>query len=185
MVCGKNWEQIVRAYAQQYGITKLRELIPAGNSGILSLKNALNSISRLYDREDLILIQEATRPMVSAETISSLLQACVNSNSATICHSMRDYVQFDTGCGTARYLDRNNIIALQSPEAHRLSLLTALFQKAERQQHPMTETNCTMLLYNLGFQINFIESSVNNIKISREEDIAAFSAAVSASAVYR
>jgi len=33
-----------------------------------------------------------------------------------------------------------------------------------------------MLLYNLGYNINFIESAVNNIKITREEDFAAFSA---------
>ena len=41
VVCLKGWENIVRAYAEQYGITKLRGLIPAGNSGTSSLKNAL------------------------------------------------------------------------------------------------------------------------------------------------
>jgi 2-C-methyl-D-erythritol 4-phosphate cytidylyltransferase len=35
-----------------------------------------------------------------------------------------------------------------------------------------------MLLHNLGYDINFIESNINNIKISREEDIAAFSAQI-------
>ena len=40
----------------------------------------------------------------------------------------------------------------------------------------MMESCCTMLLYNLGYEINFIESHVNNIKITREEDIAAFGA---------
>ena len=33
-----------------------------------------------------------------------------------------------------------------------------------------------MLLYNLGYKINFVESSVNNIKVVREEEIAAFRA---------
>ena len=35
-----------------------------------------------------------------------------------------------------------------------------------------------MLLYHLGYEINFIESSINNIKIVREEDIAAFRALI-------
>ncbi len=69
---------------------------------------------------------------------------------------------------------------IQAVEAHRLSLLNEVFQRAERQKHPMTESCCTMLLYNLGYDINFIESSVNNIKLTREEDIAAFSALVKA-----
>jgi len=116
--------------------------------------------------------------MVSAEMISTLLRACSEKGSATICHRMDDYVQFNISGNKAAYVDRNAIIALQSPEAHRLSLMREVFGEAERRQHPLTESCCTMLLYNLGYDINFIDSSVNNIKITREEDIAAFSALV-------
>lgn len=178
VVCMRGWETIVKAYAGQYGITKLKGLIPGGASGIASLKNALDCIKGSYSPEDLIIIQEATRPMVTAETISTLLQACSEKGSATICHSMKDYVQFDISERKAKYVDRNAMIALQSPEAHRLSLMNAVFEKAALRHHPLTESCCTMLLYNLGYEINFIESGINNIKIAREEDIAAFSAMV-------
>lgn len=114
----------------------------------------------------------------SAETISRLLQACDQNGSATICHSMNDYVQFDLSGAKAKYVDRDIIIALQSPEAHRLSLIEDVFKKAERRGHNLTESCCTMLLYNLGYNINFIEGNINNIKIVREEDIAAFGALV-------
>lgn len=178
VVCLKGWENIVKAYAEQYGITKLKELIPAGISGIGSLKNALDTIKERYRPKDLIIIQESTRPMVRTETISRLLQACQETGTATICHSMKDYVQFSVTDGKAEYVDRNTTIALQSPEAHRLSIVTEVFERAKRQQHPLTETCCTMLLYNLGYPINFIESSINNIKIVREEDIATFAALI-------
>ena len=179
-VCVKGWENIVRDYAGQYGITKLRGIIGAGSSSVASLKNAVDYVKKLYSPQDLVMIQEATRPMVTTETISKLLQACPETGSATICHSMKDYVQFDVSGSRARYVDRNTMIALQSPEVHRLSLLTEVFEKAEREQHPLTESCCTMLLYDLGYNINFIESSVNNIKIIREEDIAVFSASIRA-----
>lgn len=178
VVCLKGWEHIVKAYAEQYGISKLKGLIPAGISGIGSLKNALETIKDRHRPEDFLIIQESTRPMVSVETISRLLQAATPSGSATICHSMKDYVQFRLADGKAEYVDREATIALQSPEAHRLSVVTEVFERAKREQHPLTETCCTMLLYNLGYPINFIESSVNNIKIVREEDIAAFGALV-------
>lgn len=178
VVCLKGWEDIVKAYAQQFGITKLKGLVPAGSSGILSLKNALDHIREQYNKKDMILIQEATRPMVTTEMISNLLQACIATGSATICHSMNEYVQFDISGGKPKYVDRNATIAMQSPEAHRLELIDQVFAVAQKQEHPLTESCCTMLLYNLGYKINFIESSVNNIKITREEDIAAFSALV-------
>ena len=178
VVCLRGWENIVRAYADQYGISKLREIIPGGNSGILSLKNALDHISSLYSPEDLVIIQESTRPMITTETISKLLLACQDKDSATICHSMDEYVQFSLSPYGTKYIDRNTTIALQSPEAHRLSLMKEVFAKAARQNHALTETCCTMLMYNLGYKINFIEGGINNIKIVREEDIAAFSAMI-------
>lgn len=178
VVCLKGWEDIVRAYAEQYHITKLRGLIPAGSTGIASLKNGLDHIKEHYNPNDTIIIQESTRPMVSIETISKLLQAYSEKGSATICHSMNDYVQFNLSQGTPEYIDRNSIIALQSPEAHCLSVLNEVFDNVSRIHHPLTESCCTMLLYNLGYDISFIESSTNNIKIVREEDIAAFSALV-------
>lgn len=176
VVCLKGWESIVRAYAEQYGITKLRGLIPAGNSGVSSLKNAVDHIQGLYAVSDTILIQEATRPLVRPETISQLLQACSERGSATAGYSMKDFVQFTTDGSTAQYIDRNAIIALQSPEAHRLSLLNAIFLKAAQQQHPLTESCLTMLMHHLGYTVNFIESPIDNPKITHEEDIAAFSA---------
>ena len=176
VVCLKGWESIVKDYALQYGITKMKDIIPAGSSGILSLKKGFDYIKDLYSLKDTVIIQEATRPMISAETISRLLMACYESGSATICHHMNDYVQFHMGKGSPSYIDRDKIVALQSPEAHQLSLLKAMFEKAARTEHSLTESCCTMLLYNLGYKINFIEGNVNNIKITHEEDIAAFSA---------
>lgn len=178
VVCVKGWERIVRDCAVRYGITKLQGVIPAGSSGMGSLKNAIDHIKLTHTPDDLILIQEATRPMVTAETISRLIHACADQGSATICHAMKDYVQFHVSGTQAEYVDRNALVAVQSPEAHRLSLLCELFQRAQRQKHILTESCCTMLLYHMGYNIHFIESNVNNIKLIREADIAVFQALV-------
>ena len=179
VVCLKGWENIVEAYAQQYGITKLRGLIPAGNSGAASLKNAIDHIQGKYGVSDTILVQESTRPLVRPETISRLLQACSERGSATAGYSMKEFVQFTMDGGKAQYIDRDSIIALQSPEAHRMSLLNEIFLKAAGRQHPLTESCLTMLMQSLGYTVNFVECPVDNPKLAREEDIAAFSALVS------
>lgn len=170
VVCLKGWENIVQSFANQYGITKLKGFIPAGRSGVMSLKNAIDYLVPFCKDEDLIIVQEATRPRVSTDTISHLLQICTDKDSATIGHQMTDYVQFDISNGESRYLDRNSIIAMQSPEAHKFHLLQNVFAKAASQQHPLTESCCTMLLYHMGFPINFVKSNINNIKVSSEED---------------
>lgn len=172
IVCLKGWEQIVTAYAEQYGITKLRGLIPAASSGILSVKNGLEYVKGNYAEEDIIVFQEATRPMVSVDMISKLLQSCYENDSANICQGMKDFVQFTYSNGKANYIDRNTTVSLESPEAYRIGTISKVFIEAEKKQHPLNESCCAMLLFSLGYDINFIEGSVNNIKIVRQEDIA-------------
>lgn len=174
VVCLRGWERIVKDCAKQYSITKLRGIVLGGHSGIKSLNVAIEHIRQTHSPDDIILIQEATRPRVTAETISRLLLACEKKGTATICHAMKDYVQFQVTGSTSEYVDRNTLVALQSPEAHRLSLLCRLFDTARRQNHPLTESCCTMLLHHLGYDIHFIDSDINNIKLIREADITAF-----------
>lgn len=171
IVCLKGWEDIVKAYARRYRITKLRGLILGGTTGAASLKRGVEAIRSRYQPEDTILIQEATRPLVSQETISKVLQICAEKGSATVCHKMNDYVQFNVSGERAEYVERDAIVALQSPEAHKLSLLLEIFDKARREQHALTESCCAMLMYHLGYRINFVEGGFNNIKIVHEEDL--------------
>ena len=172
IVCLRGWEQIVTAYADQYRISKLRGILPAAASGILSVKNGLEHVRDRYHADDVIIFQESTRPMVCADMISKLLQACYENGSANICQRMKDYVQFEYTNGTANYIDRDAVVSLESPEAYRLGMIADIFSDAEKKQHPLNESCCAMLLFNLGYPINFIEGSVNNIKIVRQEDIA-------------
>ena len=178
VVCLKGWESIVTAYVEQYGITKLKDTVPNGISGIESLQNALERIKDVYSLSDIVVVQEATRPMVTGEMISRLLKECNEKGSATIGHLMDDYVQFRVTEKGVKYINRDSVVAMQSPEAHCLSVISGVFAKAKREGHALSESCCTMLMHNLGYEINFIESSINNIKIVREEDFATFGALV-------
>ncbi len=178
VVCLKGWEGIVKAYAEQFAITKLRAIIPGGMSGIESLKNGIERARAGRTAEDIFIIQEATRPLVTGEMISRLIRAAEESGSATVGHNMKDYVQFDISGLRAQYVNRDSVIASQSPEAHRLSLIDSVFKKASLMGHKTDETCLTMLMHNLGYKINFIEGGINNLKIVHEEDIATFAALV-------
>jgi len=168
----KGWEQIVEAYAEQYGITKLRGIIPGGSSGTLSIQNSLEVIGNAYQSEDIIIFQESTRPMISEEMISKLLQSCYQHGSACTYQSMKDYVQFSVTHTGSEYIHRDFIYSIQSPEAYRLKALINAFELAQKKQLSFTESCCAMLMHNLGYKINFVEGYNYNIKIIRQEDIA-------------
>lgn len=175
-VCLKGWESIVIAYAKQFNITKLKGVIPAGASGIISVKNGLDYIKDKYNGNDIVILQESTRPMITIETISKLIQTVKSIGSANICSSMRDHVIFSVTDSKTSYINRETSVELQSPEAFRLSILKQAFEKAEKTNHTLTESCCAMLLHNMGYYINFIEGPTNNLKIIRQEDIVLFNA---------
>ena len=132
MVCLKGWEAIVKAYAEQFHITKLRGIIPAGTCGILSVKNGLEHIKNNYSKDDTMIIQESTRPMVSVELISKLIQACNALGSANICMPMRDHLLFSVSPSKETIADRESTVEVQSPEAYKFSEIVRIFKKAEK-----------------------------------------------------
>ncbi len=174
VVCLKGWENMLLSYAREYGITKLKGIVAPGETGILSARAAIEHIRPLYSAGDVVIIQESTRPFVKAELISTVLSEAASSGTAVTSEPMSDYNQFyDTGKVIVN-LDRSRVIAAQAPEAYTLETICMLFNEAKKQQLPMTESCCYMMLHALKKKINFIPGGRNNIKIVRQEDLLLF-----------
>lgn len=184
VVCIKGWENIVLSYAQQFNITKLRGIIPSGKTGILSVKNGVDYLSRKCKPTDTIIFQESTRPLVTEENISRLLLEYEKKGSAATCGSMSEHLQFFINDNTMEYIDRNCLVETQSPEAYSYSDLTLMFEKAKQSYHDYNESCCSMFMYNLGMKPNFFEGNLSNIKIIRQEDIILFRAYISNNSMY-
>ena len=70
VVCIEGWEAILSAYCRQFNITKLESIVPGGKNGQDSIRNGVYDIASRHDDDDLILVHDAIRPMVSEEIIS-------------------------------------------------------------------------------------------------------------------
>ena len=76
VVCIKGWEEILKAYAKQFNITKLVDVVEGGDCGQASIKNGLMRAKQSYSEDDIVLIHDAIRPMVSEEIISDNIAKC-------------------------------------------------------------------------------------------------------------
>ena len=70
VVCIAGWEQVLWAYAKQFNITKLKYVVTGGQTGQDSIRNGLFELEKHFDPDNLVLIHDAIRPMVSAEIIT-------------------------------------------------------------------------------------------------------------------
>ena len=78
VVCIAGWEQVLWAYAKQFNITKLQYVVPGGKNGQDSIRNGVYELQKHFDPEDIVLIHDAIRPMVSAEIISDGIDGFLN-----------------------------------------------------------------------------------------------------------
>ena len=84
VVCIDGWHDILKAYARQYNITKLKWVISGGNNGQDSIRNGVDESSNRYKETDLLLIHDAIRPLVTEEIISDCIVQCENYGSAIV-----------------------------------------------------------------------------------------------------
>lgn len=64
VVCLEGWHDILKAYAKQFGITKLRWVINGGNSAQESIRNGVFNLEGKCEPEDIVIIHDGIRPLV-------------------------------------------------------------------------------------------------------------------------
>ena len=77
VVCLHGWDTVLQSYANQFNITKLKWIFPGGKSGMESIHNGIYGLKEAgCSNEDLVLIHDAVRPLLSQEIISSNIAIC-------------------------------------------------------------------------------------------------------------
>ena len=67
------WSAVLWAYARQFNITKLRWVVSGGETGQDSIYNGLVELKRYLSDDDVVMVHDGNRPMVSSEIISDSL----------------------------------------------------------------------------------------------------------------
>ena len=180
VVCLEGWEEFIPAYAEKAGITKLQGVIPAGKTGIKSVKSAVEWLSPLSSPFDVIIIHEATRPLVDPEVISNTILCCKQYGSAVTFERMdrmTPFLEGEYGEGLT-HLPATRLINVQSPEVYTLGFLRQAFYDASAIKHPLDETICSVFLYHMEKDLKFCEGNHNNLRIVTEDDLRLLEASI-------
>lgn len=71
------WETVLQSYANQFNITKLKWIFPGGNNGQESIHNGIYGLKEAgCSDDDLVLVHDAVRPLLSQDIISSNIAIC-------------------------------------------------------------------------------------------------------------
>lgn len=76
VVCLDGWHDILRAYAKQFDIGKLIGITSGGRNGQASIRNGILALRERFSDDDIVLVHDAIRPMVSEDIISDCISKC-------------------------------------------------------------------------------------------------------------
>ena len=179
VVCLKGWEVVLQSYANQYNITKLNWIFEGGDSnqesifnGIVGLKNSGCS------DDDIILVQDGVRPLVSKEIITNNIAVCKKFGYAVtglLCKEAIMKLEEDT----VREIEipRERLVRTQTPHTYRLGTLLDGHKHAKEKGIVNTVASCS-LFGALGVEEQHLVrgSEQNGLKLTSPEDIELFKA---------
>ena len=180
VVCISGWEQVLWAYAKQFNITKLKTVVPGGENGQGSIRNGVYELEKLYNREDLVLIHDAIRPMVSAEIISDNIRVAMeHGNAITVIPCAEAMLQTEDGQASSGSYPRDRLKRTQTPQAFHIGDIADLHRRALEAGITKSVASCTLMI-EMGEQVFFSVGSEKNIKLTTVEDLDIFKALLAA-----
>lgn len=180
VVCLEGWEQVLLAYAKQFNIKKLKHVFPGGESGQESIRNGVFALEKKYAPEDIVLIHDGNRPLVSQEIISENIRVAAQyGNAITAIPCAEAILQTEDGAGSVRSYPREQLRRTQTPQAFHLGDICDLHRKAMEAGITNSVASCTLMI-EMGKQVFFSPGSEKNIKLTTVEDIDIFKALLAA-----
>ncbi|MCI8308746.1 MAG: 2-C-methyl-D-erythritol 4-phosphate cytidylyltransferase [Clostridia bacterium] len=176
VVCIDGWHEILKSYAKQFNITKLIDVVSGGNCGQASIKNGLMRVKEEFNDDDIVLIHDAIRPMVSEEIISDNIAKCKLYGNATVVAPCTTVVLEKTDdTYSTNIVDRDKLYLTQTPQAFKLGDILSAHEEAKQKGITNSVASCSLYV-ELGRKVYYSIGSETNIKLTRPGDIQIFKA---------
>jgi 2-C-methyl-D-erythritol 4-phosphate cytidylyltransferase/2-C-methyl-D-erythritol 2,4-cyclodiphosphate synthase len=129
-----------------------------------------NAFDRVPDAADVVLIHDAARPFVSADTISRTIDAAARHGAAIAALEVRDTVKRVERNVIVETVPRESIFLAQTPQGFRRDVLAAAIAMG---RSGIEATDEAALAERAGYPVHVVRGETANVKITTDEDLAA------------
>lgn len=180
VVCLDGWEQVLRAYARQYKIDKLKWVVKGGASGQESIRNGVYNFEGVLAEDDICIVHDGVRPMLDPEVITDVVRVAKERGNAVTSMPYNEQiflVDEKDSATTTQYIPRETLRRVSTPQAYRFGLLDSKYHEAFEKGVGIDGSNYTnTMMVQLGVKLNFAAGSDRNIKLTTPENLEFFRA---------
>lgn len=170
VVCSNEQVSSFKTFMADY--SKLKGIAVGGTTRQRSALNGLLEIKKYYNNDDIVLIHDAARPLISEDIITNNITAVQMYNACTTVIPVTDTVLHSSNGEHIDYVaDRAGLYQAQTPQSFRLGLiLSAHIESCDE------ATDDTSLLLKQNIPVKYVLGDKKNMKLTTYDDIKLLSA---------
>lgn len=165
---------------EHYRISKVKCVIPGGQTGQESIFNGIAKAHELYQDDSIVLIHDGVRPLVDIETIENCIKCAKKYGSAiTVSQATETVALMSENGKVGKILPRRDCQMAKAPQCFILGDIYQIHLRArEEGKNDFIDSASLMQYYDTGLYT--VEGPVENIKITTPGDFYIFRAIVDA-----
>ena len=174
VTAAEEWQGQILQWKTEFGLTKLQSIAPAGEDRQRSILNGLRALQPfLMGMRDGVIVQDAARPLTSADLIGQLLRGLQEAPCVLPVLPVTDTTYTSrNGQWVDGLLDRFTLFSGQAPEAFRYLDYLRLYEETPLDVLCAMSGSC-QLPYSKGWKVKMIPGERDNIKITYRSDMEA------------
>lgn len=178
VVCLDWWIDVLKAYAKQFNITKLKYIVSGGETWQESIRNWVYNLEDKVDSNDNIIIHDGIRPLVEPSVLSDVIAKCNQyGNGVTSLPYNEQIFVIDDEISTTKYIPRETLRRVSTPQAYKFKKLDEKYHEAFEKEIGIYGSSYTnTMMVELGEKLYFAAWSDKNIKLTTKDDIELFKA---------
>lgn len=178
VVCLDGWHEVLRAYAKQFGITKLKWVVSGGETGQESIRNGVFNLENELSPDDTVIIHDGIRPLIEPSVLTDVIVKCAKYGNAVTSMPYNEQIFIvDDEISTVKYIPRETIRRVSTPQAYKFGKLDAAYHEAfEKKIGIYGSSYANTMMTELGERLYFAAGSDKNIKLTTKDDLELFKA---------
>lgn len=175
VVCLRDWVDELEYNLKRYNISKVRWITKGGSTGHESIFNGLKAMSLDCKDDDIILIHDGVRPLISEELISDNIATVKKfGNAITVENATETIVEMDEDKRITKIPQRDLAGIAKAPQSFYFKDIWKAHIRARKEAFLSIDSSHLMNHY--GYELHKVNSTPYNIKIATPSDYYVFRA---------
>ena len=169
VVCLTDWIAELKGLLKRFGITKVIQILPGGETGHDSIYYGLAAMRETTEDDEIVLIHDGVRPFINEKLISRNIEAVKKYGSAITVEAAREsIVRSIDGENVFEVPPRNQMYTAKAPQSFLFGNIFKLYERARKEGVQTIDSSHLCSLYHVPMHV--IESTKNNLKITEPAD---------------